>query len=183
MLAILLALGGCASSGRTPLRLAEHVDLDRMQGGWYLIATIPNRFEKGLVAPYDVYSKRPDGDIREEFYMQRGSFSAPRKRYEVHDWVRPGTGNAHWRVQIFWPVNLPFLLLYADPDYRYVLYGEEERNLGWVYARTPTIPDADYDALLGRFEAQGYDIKQFRKFVQKPEDIGRPGYWSDGINR
>jgi apolipoprotein D and lipocalin family protein len=166
---------------RPPLPLAD-VDMDRMYGGWYLIATLPNAFEKGMVGPYDVYSKRPDGDIREDFYTRRGSFKAPLKHFVVHDWVRPGTHNAHWRVQLVWPINLPFLVLYTDSSYRYVLFGEENRKLGWIYARTPTIPDADYQALIDRFQALGYDAGRFRKFVQTPDQIGQPGVWSDGVN-
>jgi apolipoprotein D and lipocalin family protein len=177
------ALSGCIDLGpsaRPPLPLAD-VQMDRMYGGWYLIATVRNGFEKGMAAPYDVYSKRPDGDIREDFYVRRGSLDAPRQHFVVHDWVRPGTHNAHWRVQIVWPVNLPFLVLYTDPDYRYVLFGEQNRRLGWIYSRTPTIPDADYQALLGRFQAMGYDRGQFVKFVQTRDQIGQPGVWSDGI--
>jgi apolipoprotein D and lipocalin family protein len=152
-----------------------------MYGGWYLIATIRNGFEKGMVGPYDVYSKRPDGDIREDFYTRHGGFGAPLRHFVVHDWVRPGTNNAHWRVQVFWPINLPFLVLYTDPDYRYVLFGEDNRKLGWVYSRTSTIPDEDYEALMARFRAVGYDTRDFVKFVQSPEQIGQPGFWSDGL--
>jgi apolipoprotein D and lipocalin family protein len=170
-----------ALAAKPPLPLASQVDLNRMYGGWYIVATIPNAFERGLVAPYDVYSPRPDGDIHEDFYSQRGGFAAKRRHFTVHDWVRPGTNNAHWRVQPLWPVNLPFLVLYVDPDYRYVLYGEDSRDLGWIYARQPTLPEADYQALLARFAAAGYDTRRFKKFVQKPQDIGQPGYWSDGV--
>jgi len=175
------ALQGCSTAGK-PLPLAD-VDLNRMYGGWYLIATIPNGFERGLVAPYDVYTRRSDGDIREDFYVQRGGFDAPLKHFTVHDWVRPGTRNAHWRVQIVWPINLPFLVLYADPEYRYVLFAEDGRDLGWIYSRTPRITDADYQALLARFQAAGYDASKFRKFVQAPDQIGQPGFWSDKIKQ
>jgi apolipoprotein D and lipocalin family protein len=181
MLLLLLLGGGC--SNPRPVPLARQVELDRMYGGWYIVATIPNWFEKGLVNPYDVYSPRPDGDIKEEFYLQRGSFAAARTRHEVHDRVQPNSGNARWRVQIFWPLNLPFLVLYVDPQYRYALFGEDSRNLGWIYARSPEISDADYRDLLARFAADGYDTGKFIKFVQKPGDIGKPGYWSDGIVR
>ncbi len=174
-------LGGCQSETRSPLPLAAHVDLNRMYGGWRIVATIPNGFEKGMVEPYDVYSRRPDGDIREDFYVRRGGFKAPRQHFVVHDWVRRGTNNAHWRVQVFWPINLPFLVVYVDPEYRYVLYGEEGRDLGWIYARQPQIPDADYRTLLEHFRAIGYDPSRFRKIVQRPEDIGSPGFWSDGV--
>jgi apolipoprotein D and lipocalin family protein len=186
--ALAVSLLGASASGcidlaageAPPIPLAD-VDMHRMYGGWYLIATLPNGFEKAMVGPYDVYSKRPDGDIREDFYMRRGGFRAPLKHFVVHDWVRPGTHNADWRVQVFWPVNLPFLVLYTDPAYRYVLFGEQNRKLGWIYARTPKIPDADYQALLARFQALGYDPKQFRKFVQTPDEIGQPGVWSEGV--
>jgi hypothetical protein len=42
-------------------------------------------------------------------------------------------------------------------------------------------PDADYQALLARFVALGYDTATFVKFVQTPEQLGQPGIWSDGI--
>ena len=34
---------------------------------------------------------------------------------------------------------------------------------------------------LAHFRAVGYDPARFRKFVQHPADIGRPGYWSAGV--
>jgi apolipoprotein D and lipocalin family protein len=180
-IAAVLFAGAPAFSAQMPPVPLAHVDLDRMYGGWYLIATIRNGFEKGMVGPYDVYSKRPDGDIREDFYTRRGGFEAPVRHFVVHDWVRPGTHNAHWRVQVFWPINLPFLVLYTDHDYRYVLFGEDNRKLGWIYSRTRTIPDEDYEALMARFRALGYDTRNFVKFVQSPEQIGQPGFWSDGL--
>ncbi len=84
-------------------------------------------------------------------------------------------------MQLLWPINLPFLVLYTDPSYRYVLFGEENRKLGWIYARTPKIPDGDYTALLARFQALGYQANDFRKFVQTPDQIGQSGVWSDGV--
>ena len=36
-----------------------------MAGDWYILATIPNFFERGMVAPHDIYSPRPAGDIRD----------------------------------------------------------------------------------------------------------------------
>ena len=177
-MALLGVLCGCDSGAALPL--AENVDLDRIYGGWYLVATIPNEFEKGLVQPYDVYSRREDGDIREDFYVRKGSVDAPQKHYTVHDWVRPGTHNAHWRVQ-FGPINVPFLVLYVDPDYRYILFGERNRNLGWVYSRQSDVSDADLEMLMEHFRSVGYDPARFRKFIQHREQIGAVGFWSDGV--
>jgi apolipoprotein D and lipocalin family protein len=121
VLALLLACARC--DGPPPPPLAPSVDLSRMYGGWYIVANIPNWFEDKLVGLYDVYSPRKDGDIAEDFYTHEGSFASPLKHYTVHDWVTPGTHNAGWRVQIFWPLNFPFLILYVDPDYEYALFG------------------------------------------------------------
>lgn len=171
---------GCASQPDLPL---AQVDLPKMYGRWYIVATIPNWFEKGMVAPRDSFSLRPDGDIQEDFYLRKGSFDAPEKHFMVHDWVRANSGNAHWRVQIFWPIDLPFLVLDVDPDYQYALFGEQDRSLGWIYARQPVLPEDTYRALLGRFTALGYDASRFRKVIQLPEQIGMPGFWNDEIHR
>jgi apolipoprotein D and lipocalin family protein len=179
--AALVSLGP-ASSCADPLSPPK-VDMERMYGGWYMIATLPNWFEKGIVAPYDVYSKRPDGDLQEDFTFRPGGFAAPLKHFTVRDWVLPNTNNAHWRVQVFWPLDLPFLVLWVDPEYRYVIFGEDDRKLGWIFSRTQDIPEADYLDLLRRFDALGYDRDKLVKFVQRPEQIGMPGYWSDGITQ
>jgi apolipoprotein D and lipocalin family protein len=97
--------------------------------------------------------------------------------------VRANSNDAHWRVQVVWPIDLPFLVLDVDPDYQYALFGEQDRSLGWIYSRQPVIPEAQYQALLARFSALGYDAGRFRKVIQLPEQIGMPGFWDDGIHR
>jgi apolipoprotein D and lipocalin family protein len=145
-------------------------------------AVRPNHFEKGMVAPVDVYTHRADGGIEEDFSLRSGGFDATVRHFTVRDTIVPGTNNASWRVHILWPISLPFLVLYTDPDYRYVMFGENDRQLGWVFSRTATIDDADYHALLARFAALGYDTSRFRKVIQLPEQIGQAGYWNDGIH-
>lgn len=178
-LAAVSALTGCAAT--TPVPLARDVDVSRLYGGWHIVATIPNGFERGMVAPYDVYSPGPDGSIREDFYVRRGSFAAPVKHFVVRDFVRPGTGGAAWQVQIVWPLRLPFLVLYVDPANRYVIFGEDSRKLGWIYARDEVLAEPDYQAALARLAALGYDPQAFRRIIQTPEQIGRPGFWTDGV--
>jgi apolipoprotein D and lipocalin family protein len=123
---------------------------------------------------------RPKGDIREDFYFRRGGFGGKQRHATTTISIRPNTGAADWRVHIG-PLSLPFQVLYVDPDYRFALFGEQNRKLGWIYGRGPAPSDADYNALLGRFQALGYDTAKFRKFVQTPDQIGQPGFWTDGV--
>jgi apolipoprotein D and lipocalin family protein len=162
-----------------PLPAAPQVDLEKIWGAWYIVANIPNWFEAPLVGLYDIYSRRPDGDIAENFYTHSRSFRSPLEHFEVHDWVEPGTNNAKWRVQVMWPLNFPFWVLWVDPDDQYVLFGYPDRSLGWIFARRQTIDEPTYQALLARFAALGYDPSKFRRIVQLPAQIGQKGFGGD----
>ncbi len=52
-------LGACKESGPKldPIKLVPKVDLNRYMGTWYVIANIPNFFEKGLVASTETYTR------------------------------------------------------------------------------------------------------------------------------
>jgi apolipoprotein D and lipocalin family protein len=178
--ALIFGLAGCATSSRPAIPLAS-VDLNRMYGDWYIVATIPNFFEKGMVGAHDVFSRGTKDPIREDFYMQRGGFDGKTHHYVTAIAVKDNTHNAYWRVRIIWPIRLPWLIFYVDPQYRFALFGEQNRDLGWIYSRTPTIPDAEYQSLLAIFSSIGYDTSRFLKVIQSEQQVGRPGFWNDGI--
>lgn len=181
---VVLLAAACAAfndptKGDLPLAT---VDLQRMYVGWYIVATIPNRLERGIVGSYDVFSPgETPGLLREDFYMWRGNVTGPKSHFEGCIQVLPGSDNADWRVKPIWPVSLPFKIVYVDPDYRYVLFGEQNRRWGWIYSRTQTISDADYGSLMDEFHKLGWDTSLFRRVVQTPDQVGAQGFWSDGI--
>ena len=179
--ALTVALVACVSAHPKPVPLAK-VDLEQVYGGWYIVATMPNMLERGVIESYDHFAPRPRG-IREDYYMRRGGFERKRQHFTVDIDVHPGSNNADWRVRLMGPVRLPFQVLWVDPDGRFLLFGEQDRNWGWIYSRQPRISDEDYAAMLGRFAALGYDTTRFRRTVQFPEQIGRSGFWSDGVHR
>jgi apolipoprotein D and lipocalin family protein len=177
----LAACFGFNDSTKGDLPLAK-VDLERMYVGWYIVATIPNLLERGVVGSYDVFSSgEKPGWLREDFYMQRGGFSGPKNHLVGRIQVLPESNNADWRVRPIWPLSLPFKVVYVDPEYRYVLFGEQDRSWGWIYSRTQTISDVEYAALMAKFRALGWDTSLFRKVVQTPDHVGAPGFWSDGV--
>jgi apolipoprotein D and lipocalin family protein len=176
-LLVALLLGGCAAASK-PLALAPEVDLQRMTGGWYIVAAIPNHFERNLVGMYDYYSLLPDGSIREDFFTYEMSFATKQKHFTVHDTISPGTHHASWHVHFFGPISAPFPLLYVSPRYEYALFGYPNRQLGWIYSRQPRIEEKTYQSLLQRFAEEGYDPKRFRRIVQFPSQLGQPGFTS-----
>ncbi|MET0378791.1 MAG: lipocalin family protein [Spongiibacteraceae bacterium] len=182
-----LSINGCnsapsnaelAASGRS----LPQLDLPRYMGRWYVIANIPYFAERGFVGSYSQWTLREDSTdqgaiiIRDEFFGRKKSFDTEFSRHEFVDRVVPDSGNAHWRVRLFWPIYVSQLTLYVDPDYQYTLVGLDSKNYGWIFARSPDISDEKYQELLGRFGAMGYDTTLFKRVPQRAEQIGQPGF-------
>lgn len=183
LLASVGLLSACASTPKNPnpradvpVKLANIDDLPRYMGKWYVIAEIPWFGEKGYVGNTSLWKLRPDGKIEDNFYGSKGSLDAPVTHHQFIDTVVPNTGNAHWRVKLFWPITVSQLTLYVDPDYRYTLLGKEDKKWGWIMSREDTMDDKTYDELIARFDAIGYDTSRFMRVVQKPEQMGKPGF-------
>ena len=66
------------------------------------------------------------------------------------------------------------ILAWLKDDYSQVIVARDARDYMWVMARTPTIDQADYDALLARVRALGYPMDKVRKVPQQ-EPAARSG--------
>ena len=159
-----------------PLTLAPAIDLNRFMGRWYVIANIPYFAERGFVGSYAEYSLQPDGGIEDLYFGRKKNFDAPIEKHALKDKVVPGTGNAEWSASPFWPLTYNFMILYVDPDYQLALLGYPNKQLGWVYARSPTISDAAYAELLIKMDQQGYDTSRIQRIPQQAGQIGQPGF-------
>jgi len=149
-----------------PLRTVDHVDMDRYVGRWYVIANIPYFLEKGKVASYETYAKRPDGKLVNNFTFRKDSFDAPEKTWHGSAWVVNKTTNAEWKVRFVWPFTSTYLVLELDPDYKWAVVGTPGRGLLWILARDRQLPEATYDAIIDRIRAQGYDPSVIAKVPQ-----------------
>ena len=169
-LLVLFALCGCAPAG-PPIRPVSPVDLTRFMGRWYVIASIPTRFERGGYNPVETYSRESDGTICTWFRLRPGSFEAPVKL--IHSSASPvaESGNGEWRVRLFGIFSMQYLVGWLSSEYSQVLVVRDARDYLWFMARTPEVSAADYQAMLDRAEALGYAIARIEKAPQKwPED-------------
>lgn len=181
--ATLTVVAGCADTPKNPNPRADvplanaKVDLPKYMGRWYIVAHIPYFLEKNLVDVHTTYTLNADGKVvTENFEARKGSFTGEVKKYQFEDTPDPATGNAYWSVKLFWPVYVSQTTIYVDDDYQYTLIGYKDKSLGWVFSRTPEISDAKYQELLKIFDQQGYDTSRFEKVVQRPDQIGKPGF-------
>ena len=136
-------------------------------GDWYVIANIPTFIEKGAHNAIESYKLDADGTIATTFTFRAGGFDGESKRYTPRGFVRDRESNAVWVMQFVWPIKADYRIMYLADDYSQTVVGRQQRDYVWIMARTPAIPEADYQRLLKFVGEQGYDIKQVLKVPQQ----------------
>lgn len=165
------ALPGCATHPPTIPPVAT-VELPRFMGEWYVIAHIPTFPERNAWNAVEDYRLDEDGRIRTTFQFREGGFDAPLETMEPVGSIVPGTGNAVWGMQFVWPIKAEYVIVALQPDYRWTMIGRSKRDYLWIMARTPSMPSADYDALVEQAKAMGYDVSKLRKVPQQWPETG-----------
>lgn len=160
---------GCASVPRPPLKTVDYVDLERFMGDWYVIASIPTFLEKGAHNAVESYRLRPDGVIETTFTFRKGGFDGKEKQFNPRGFVRDRQSNAAWGMRFVWPVKAEYLITYLSPDYSVTIISRNKRDYVWLMARTPQIPESEYERLLALIAEKGYDVSQVRRVPQRWE--------------
>jgi apolipoprotein D and lipocalin family protein len=157
---------GCSSNGLTPIRTAEHVDLPRFMGDWYVIGHIPAFLERDAYNAVESYRLLDDRRIATTFSFNDGGFDGRRRTYTPTGFIIDNTSNAVWGMRFIWPVKADYRIVYVDNDYRQTIIGREKRDYVWIMARAPQIPAQDMQTLVGLIAAQGYDTSKLRRVPQ-----------------
>lgn len=162
---VLLGLTGCSSY--PPIKTVEQVDLQRFMGDWYVIANIPTFIEKNAHNAVESYQLNADGSIATTFTFREGSFEGEKKTYQPTGFVTDTASNAVWGMQFIWPIKAEYRVVYLNDDYSQTIIGRTKRDYVWIMARTPVIPDKDYQQLLQFLAEQGYDTTLIKPVPQK----------------
>jgi len=168
LLGSVLSVSACASDAPQPtVPPVAAVDIDRFMGDWYVIAHIPTRQEREAWDAVESYAKNADGTIGTTFRFRKGSFEAPVETMTPKGFVRPGTHNAVWGMQFFWPIKAEYVIVDLAPDYSSTVVARSKRDYAWIMARSPRMPAAQYDAAVRTLQGIGYDTTKLRKVPQR----------------
>jgi apolipoprotein D and lipocalin family protein len=160
---------GCSTNA--PMRTVSHVDLPRYMGDWYVIGEIQNFAERSCVDSIESYALNADGSIDNWFSCRKKSFDAPMKRVtSAKARVVNTTTNATWHLRFYKVFSAQYLVLDLDADYQWAMVGHPSRSYGWILARSRTLPDQTYEAVLRRTRDQGYDPERFKKVPQSASE-------------
>lgn len=158
---IVLTFLGCKSN--KPLKTAPSVNLEKYQGRWYEISTIPISAQKGCKCTYAEYTLTDKGYVK--------VYNHCIKKDKVSDitgkaFVKDTTTNAKLAVQFFWPFKGDYWILAIDNNYKWVVVGAPSRDNLWILSRNPTMTTELYDKLLTIAESKGFDTSRLVKTVQ-----------------
>ena len=167
--AVLLALGAvifsaCRSVSLKPFQLPP-VDLERFMGEWYVIANIPTPFVKDAYNAVQKYELNADGTVSTTFTYREGGFDGKLKTLKPKGYVNEDPSHASWGLQ-FGPILAEYLIAYVNPDYTEAVIARSNRDFVWIMARTPAIPEAEYDRLVEQIGAWGYDTEKLERVPQ-----------------
>lgn len=176
-----LACGNCTAAATVSVQAIPTLDVPRYMGQWYEIAKFPNRFQKkcvaDTVAQYTLLTsgrvrvtnrcRMANGEMDEAIGMARqvGAKNSPKLKVRfAPEWL--SFLDAVWGN--YWVLDI-------DPAYQLVAVGEPSREYLWVLSRTPTVPAPEYQALLRRLEAQGFDVRKLERSPQSQRPESQPG--------
>ncbi len=168
-LLIILVLSGvsaCATQG-TDMQTVDYVDIERFMGDWYVIANIPTILERGAHNAVESYELNADGTIATTFTFRKDGVDGKRKEFNPTGFIRNEETNATWGMRFVWPFKADYRIVYLNDEYTQTVIGRQKRDYVWIMARTPTLPEADYERLVSFVASIGYDTSQLRKIPQQ----------------
>jgi apolipoprotein D and lipocalin family protein len=172
-LPILMAsqLASCAEID-APIQPVQQVNLSHYMGRWYVIGIIPTRLERGSHNPVETYTLDRKGNVCTWYRYRPNSFDARVKLVPSTGLIVPGTGNAEWKVGFFGLFKAQYKVGWISDDYDQVLIVRDARDYLWYMARTPSVPEADYQAMLTRAQALGYNTSKVERVPQRWPETG-----------
>ena len=167
-----IVFAGCAAPRKPPLQsLDREIDLARFMGRWYVLGHIPiDNFlasEADAFNAVEEYELANDGSISTTFTFREGSFDGPAKKLAPTGFVHDERTNTEWRMQFLWPFKSAYLILYLDENYEKTIIGVPDRSHAWIMARTPELPDGEYERLVTELQRLGYDLTGLREVPQR----------------
>lgn len=165
-LLIMMTIFSCASN-HPPLKKTSQVDIKRFMGDWYVIANIPTFIEKGAHNAVETYTwNEKENRIDVVFTFNKDSFDGEKKTYTQKAFVHDPSGN-EWRIQFFWPLKFPYLILDVAPDYSYTVIGVPNRSYVWIMARQKTMDQKVYERIITELKNQKYDVSKIERVPQR----------------
>jgi apolipoprotein D and lipocalin family protein len=148
-------------------QVVNQVDIKRFMGDWFVIASIPTPFEKGVYNGLETYTwNEEEQRIDVSFTFRKDGFNGPKDEITQKGWIEDPVGKAHWKVQPFWPLKFDYLVIDLADDYSWTTVGVPDKSYVWIMARKHTMKPEEYQKAIERIRRLGYDLEKLKKVPQ-----------------
>ena len=166
-----LALASCSTTTRNvdALATAKSVELKRYAGRWYEVARLPMPFQKTDEAAVAEYGSNPDGTIS----VHNIAIRPDGTQHDICGYAKvlnpPENTKLAVRFNTWFGPFIPvpkegnYWILHVDDHYQEAIVGTQDRKYLWFLARTSTIPERHYAALVAKAGRLGFDVSRLIK--------------------
>lgn len=151
-----------ASAGPQPV---ASLDLNRYQGLWYEIASIPQVFQRGCFCVTAQYTLRSDGKVTVKNTCRQGGPEGRERSITGVARVPRSSETSKLKVRFFGPFEGDYWVVRLDPDYQWAVVSDRKGQSAWILSRTRTLDPVVYDNILSSLEGE-IDIVQIQAGTQ-----------------
>ena len=162
-----------AQASDLPVKTIASLDVPRYLGTWYEIAKFPNWFQRKCASNTKaVYSIKSDGNLR----VLNSCMQADGEVSEAEGTARQIGAKDSPKLEVrFAPAWLSFLpmvwgnywVIDLDSQYQLAAVSDPRREYLWILSRTPQLDPKVYEELMGRLQAQQFDVRKLEITQQK----------------
>jgi apolipoprotein D and lipocalin family protein len=145
---------GCQNEA--PLEVAR-VELSRLQGKWFEIASLPRPSQAGCTGTTAEYQLVSKTELRVINECHEGNLQGPIKRAAARAVATDAAVPAKLSLDFGFAYGDYWIIDVAD-DYRYVVVGHPTRDYLWILSREPSLPPQTLDGILQRSRALGFPV-------------------------
>ncbi|HYQ16896.1 MAG TPA: lipocalin family protein [Polyangiaceae bacterium] len=153
--AALLGVLACACQSE-PLDVAQ-VDLSRMQGKWFEIASLPRQSQAGCTGTTATYQLKSQTELLVVNECHDGSLQGPLKRVAARAVATDPSVPAKLSIDFGFAYGDYWIIEVAD-DYSYAVVGHPTRDYLWILSRDRALPTATLDGVLSRAKNRGFPV-------------------------
>ena len=162
-----------AQTSDSPVKTIASLDVPRYLGTWYEIAKFPNWFQRKCTSNTKaVYSIKPDGNLRVLNSCKQVAGEVAEAEGAARQVGAKDSPKLEVRFAPAWLSFLPMVwgnywVIDLDSQYQLAAVGDPRREYLWILSRTPQLDPKAYEELLGRLQAQQFDVRKLEVTPQK----------------
>ena len=139
-----------------PLDVAD-VELSRLQGTWFEIASLPRPSQAGCTGTTATYTQKSATELLVVNECHEGDLQGPLRRAAARAVVADPAVPAKLSLDFGFAYG-DYWLVDVGADYEYAIVGHPSRDYLWILSRERTLAPATLDAVLANAQAKGFPV-------------------------